>query len=353
MRSSYTAQRAKAWSTLVSLPHTLTLNFFPSLFFISAFVPGATMSVFLVKLFDPTSSTTYYDVWCDRALIVTRLQCLLAASYAAALIADIPVPDTSNYSRRSTPDWEKGISVVPIFLAAINHPIELPISPWLCGFHHYEVQRILVFATSQMFQFLLCTLLTVHDFIRHGNAPSFWLSFVLWWLPAFVACAHGIVGLHATYLQYFPHVELNLFEPQLRYTDVEDDDEPLAQAFLQQETNRYSHEETPDSAIAASLDDEEVDTRHTVVSHGTDEDHHTTLSSGAKLLQRSYWQDSATVDTSDSSARFRWQDKLRNKAWVFWFPYAFANSLCLLAIQAMGFTARYTTYEGPWSEFMR
>lgn len=167
--------------------------------------------------------------------------------------------DVDLYSRRSTPDWEKAISVVPILLAAIKYPPAWLLSLWLCKFHRDEVQKTLVFATPHMLQFLLCTLLSVHDLIRYGNAPTFRLSLVLWWLPAITACAHGVVGLHATYFLYFLPVELMLSEPQLRYTDVEDDDEPLAQAFhLQQETNRYLHEEVLEP-LTISLDDNEAD----------------------------------------------------------------------------------------------
>ena len=53
------------------------------------------VNIAVVQLFEATGSTSYYDIWCDQSLIVTRLQFLLAAVYAIALTVDKHVPNTN------------------------------------------------------------------------------------------------------------------------------------------------------------------------------------------------------------------------------------------------------------------
>jgi hypothetical protein len=224
----------------------------------------------IIKLFDPTGSTSHYDIWCDRALIVTRIQCLLAAPYASVLITDGAFPNTNGYTHKPIPDWEKAVAIIPVCLAAINCPPDWLLPLGLFSFHRDEDQKILVFAISEAIQLLLCTLLTVHDFIRHGNTPTFWLSFVLWLLPAVASFVHGIRGLYAICSYYRPRIELNLYAPHPQYSDV-DDDGPLARAFHSQQDMNMGHlsneEDTLEPDMTASLDDERNGTSHRRVSY--------------------------------------------------------------------------------------
>lgn len=223
----------------------------------------------VLEWFDATGSTSYYDIWCDRALLVARFQSLLAAAYAIALTASEHIPKTNDYYHEPIPGWEKVIAVVPVFLAAINCPPRSLLQFRLFGFHHDELQRLLVFAISQTIQLLLCTLLTVGDFIRHGNAPLFWLSLVLWVLPAALAFVHGVSGLHAICSRCRPYIELGPSEPQLQYNDPDDGDGPLARAFHSQQNLGYApnDRDTTEPAMTALLDRDAGESWRPGVSH--------------------------------------------------------------------------------------
>jgi hypothetical protein len=204
------------------------------------------------------------------SLNVTRIQCLLAAPYAYVLVTDGAFSNTNGYTHKPNLDWEKAVAIIPVCLAATNCPPDWLLPLGLFSFHHDEDQKILVFAISEAIQLLLCTLLTVHNFIRHGNAPMFWLSFVHWLFPAVASFVHKIRGLHAICSYYGPQLELHLYAPHPQYSDV-DDDGPLARAFHSQQDMDMDHlsneEDTLEPDMTASLDDKGNGTSRRRVSH--------------------------------------------------------------------------------------
>lgn len=103
--------------------------------------------------------------------------------------------------------------MVLICLAAISCPPKRLLQPQLFAFHHDEPRKLLVFATSQTLQLFLFTLPAVADFVRHGNAPHFWLSLVLRFLSAMVVFGRGVMGLCASCFQGHAYVELGRSEP--------------------------------------------------------------------------------------------------------------------------------------------
>lgn len=310
------------------------------------------VNIAVVQWFDATGSTSYYDIWCDRALILARFQFLLAAGYAIALTADTHVPKTNDYDTKPIPDWEKFIAIVTVFLAAINCPPQSLLQLRLFGFYHNELQKLLVFAISQAIQLLLFTLLTVADFIRHGSAPLFWVSLVVWFLPAALAFVHGIIGLHAICFRCQPYIELGPSEPHPQYNDFDDNDGPLARAFhSQQDSNHTPNEEDiAEPAMTASLDRDENETRPARVSHSLMADNENRAATRANFMFQRYWHGHATVDMTCSSTRFRWQERLKNMkdgGMVFWLPFTTTIGLSVFCIQSYGFTIRHTRYITP------
>ena len=287
---------------------------------------------------------------------MTRLQFFLAVVYALALTADKYVPSTNGYYHEPIPSWEKVIAIVPICLAAINCPPRSLLQLRLFGFHHDELQRLLVFAISQAIQLLLCTLLTVADFIRHGNAPLFWLSLVSWFLPAVSAFVHGVIGVYAICSRCRPYIELGPSEPHPQYNHLDDDDGPLARAFhSQQDLSHAPNEEyTTEPPVTALLDHDANETRRPSVSHSLMRDNENRPGTRAKVIFQRYWHGHATLDSTSSSTRFRWQEKLKNMkdgGMVFWLPFTTAIGLSVVCGQSGSFTIRHTRYITP--EFQR
>jgi hypothetical protein len=347
-----------AWACQVSMPSRVYawLNLLSCTTLRIHYAADTMVNIAVVQLFDATDSTSYYDIWCDRGLIVARLQLFLAAAYAIALTADKYVPNTNVYYNEPIPDWEKVVAIVPICLAAINCPIRSLLRLRLFGFHHDELQRLLVFAVSQAIQLLLCTLLTVADFIRHGSAPLFWLSLVLWFLPAALAFVHGVTGLYAICSRCGPYIELGPSEPHPQYNDLDDDDGPLAMAFhLQQDLSHAANEEdTTEPTMTALLDRDANEIRRPRVSHSLMRDNENRPATRANLMFQRYWHGHATLETTCSSTRFRWQEKLKNLkdgGMVFWLPFTTAIGLSMVCGQSYSFTIRHTRYVTP--EFKR
>jgi len=161
---------------------------------------------------------------------------------------------------------------------------------------------------------LLCTSLTVADFIRHGSAPLFWLSLVLWFLPAALAFVHGVTGLYAICSRCGPYIELGPSEPHPQYNDLDDDDGPLAMAFHSQQdlSHAANEEDTTEPTMTALLDRDANEIRRPRVSHSLMRDNENRPATRANLMFQRYWHGHATLETTCSSTRFRWQEKLKN-----------------------------------------
>jgi len=73
-----------AWACQVSMPSRVYawLNLLSCTTLRIHYAADTMVNIAVVQLFDATGSTSYYDIWCDRGLIVARLQLFLAAAYA-------------------------------------------------------------------------------------------------------------------------------------------------------------------------------------------------------------------------------------------------------------------------------
>lgn len=180
------------------------------------------MSFHLLQLLlDDTGSSTYYDRWCDRSILRTRIELSVAFPYAFVLPILFPYlplerPQPGYYfdGRKDTslhrcpahgectgmpfhgfpidahqqssiiPSWEKWVALLLVFLAATKCPPQSGLSFRLFAYLNDETQRLSVSAISQTMQLVICTLLVVGDYLRHGNAPLFWMSLALWLVPA-------------------------------------------------------------------------------------------------------------------------------------------------------------------------
>lgn len=199
---------------------------------------------------------TYYDRWCHRAVILTRIQFVLTLIYAGVIASDGWFKRTFGHyaiSYALWPVWERIVAIAPVCLALINCDPRAPLrkmSKWPgCAclgyvklpFYDDELQRLLVFAISQSLQLSLCTLLPSADFIRLGpiliqlrQTSVLRFSLFFWFVPAVVAFVHGIIGPHAFCSHCGPRIELGLSDPPPQYNDF-DDDSPLARAFHSQQ----------------------------------------------------------------------------------------------------------------------
>ena len=227
---------------------------------------------------DTTGTTNYYDRWCYRSIILTRVQFVLVLTIALTICLQ---ESTSFMIGRDPPYpvwpvWEKVVAIAPVCLAAININIrstfrrfaEYRSVTFLDGIieilsYKNELQRLPVFVVSQTLQFLLCTLLTTADFIRLKPTNNWWPSLVLclllWFLPAVLGFVHGVIGLHYFCSRCGPHIELGLSDIPPQYSDLDDDDGPLARAFRsQQDWHHIEDEEDTAEPAAIFLVDHEL-----------------------------------------------------------------------------------------------
>ena len=175
-----------------------------------------------------------YDTWSPRCPDVIYFQWFLSIAFLAALvIGDVDVYQAARPRAKHIAQTSEKIAAIFPALLPLMGRLSWPYSGLKSfGIRRRECTDPLAFAVSQILQLIACIAITVHNGIRYWNGPLFWISLILYCLPAVFGFGYAMNGLKICYFRKAPFAQQASDNDFEQYTDsIEENEGPLLRAY--------------------------------------------------------------------------------------------------------------------------